>query len=269
MQSLMNRTVALVGCVTLVDATGHNHAIPVNFCTSFQQLNKMLQVLLEGDSIEAHVQRPYVEAGQYDFCIDDGKQLTRLTNHEWSNIATGTTIVMRVIFEQETTLSSGFDHEFDYKCHFCGTVNHIAVWSIAYSLERQAGCSFNCRGCKRRFQISREPPGAKQRTRSSNGNSTGGSDEDSEMQLLRNFLVRQSVVRDPPTFSCDWLVGENTTCGFEGPWDALRMHFMSHLPVVSNTPIKCHWQDCGLIMRRDNVTRHISQRHLRMRRRRI
>lgn len=36
LQSLMNRTVALVGCVTLVDATGHDHAIPVNFCTSFQ-----------------------------------------------------------------------------------------------------------------------------------------------------------------------------------------------------------------------------------------
>ncbi|KAG1774575.1 hypothetical protein EV702DRAFT_517485 [Suillus placidus] len=93
MQSLMNRTVALVGCVTLVDATGHDHAIPVNFCTSLQQLNKMLQVLFECDSTEAHIQRRYVEQGQYDFCIDDGKQVTRLTSHEWSSIAAGTKIV--------------------------------------------------------------------------------------------------------------------------------------------------------------------------------
>jgi hypothetical protein len=159
-QCTINRIAALVGCVILVDATGHDHAIPVNFCTTFQvrslaskfvlwtladqihslqQLNKMLHVLFQCDSVEAHIQRRYVDDGQYDLCIDDGKQVTRLTSHEWSNIAAGTKIVMRVIFEQETTTSSGFD----YGCHFCGAVNHIAVESIMYSLERRAGCSID------------------------------------------------------------------------------------------------------------------------------
>ncbi|KAG2744532.1 hypothetical protein P692DRAFT_20809629 [Suillus brevipes Sb2] len=149
----------------------------------------MLPVLFECNSVEAHIQRRHVDEGQYDLCIDDGKQVTRLTSHEWSNIAAGTKIVMRVIFEQETTTSSGFD----YGCHFCGAVNHIAVESIMYSLERRAGCSIDCRKCKRRFQISREPPSANQSTRSSNSNFTGANAEDLEMQLIRNFLVQQSV----------------------------------------------------------------------------
>lgn len=72
-------TVTLASCVTLVDATGHDHAIPLNFCTSFQQVHKMLQVLFECDTIEAHIQR------------------RPLTGHEWSNIPAGTKIVMRII----------------------------------------------------------------------------------------------------------------------------------------------------------------------------
>ncbi|KAG2153399.1 hypothetical protein DEU56DRAFT_907830 [Suillus clintonianus] len=54
--SHLNGTIAL-GCVTLVDATGHHHAISVNFCTSFQQLNMMLPVLFQPDSTEARIQR--------------------------------------------------------------------------------------------------------------------------------------------------------------------------------------------------------------------
>lgn len=144
--------VTLVGCVTLVDATGHNHAILLNFCTSFQQLNKMLQVLFECDSIEAHIQRRYVEEGQYDLCIDEGTQVAPLTSHEWSSMPADTKIVMKIIIQQETTSFS----DVDYQCHFCGAVNHLGVGSVVYSLQRQAGCSIDCRICKRRFQISRE-----------------------------------------------------------------------------------------------------------------
>lgn len=90
-------TVTLASCVTLVEATGHDHAIPLNFCTSFQQVNKMLQVLFECDTIEAHIQRRYVEEGQYDLCIDEATQVSPLTGHEWSNIPAGTKIVMRII----------------------------------------------------------------------------------------------------------------------------------------------------------------------------
>ncbi|KAG1810810.1 hypothetical protein EV424DRAFT_146581 [Suillus variegatus] len=63
-------------CVKLVDATGYEHAIPVTCCTSFQQLNKMLQVLFECKSLEARIQTQYMEQGQYDLCIDDDKQVT-------------------------------------------------------------------------------------------------------------------------------------------------------------------------------------------------
>ncbi|KAG2111980.1 uncharacterized protein F5147DRAFT_835575 [Suillus discolor] len=224
MQSLMNRTVALAGCVILVDATGHDHAIPVNFCTSFQQLNKMLQVLFECDSVEARIQKRYVEEGQYDLCIDDGRQVTRLTSQ--SSIPAGTKIVMRVIFEQEMTSFS----EFDYKCHFCGAVNHFPVESVMHSLERQAGCSIDCRVCKRRFQISRDPH-VKQSIQSCNSNSTEASDE--ELRLIHNFLVQQSAVPRRNSHShqigtrivsCRWLVGDNMTCVFEGTLDAFRTH---------------------------------------------
>ncbi|KAG2049260.1 hypothetical protein BDR06DRAFT_961804 [Suillus hirtellus] len=266
LQSLMNRTVALVGCVTLVDATGHDHAIPVNFCTSFQQLKKMLQVLFECDSIEARIQKRYVEEGQYDLCIDDGRQVTRLTSR--SSIAAGTKIVMRVIFEQETTSFS----EFDYKCHFCGAVNHLPVESIMHSLERQAGCSVDCRVCKRRFQISRDPY-VKQSTHFRNNNSTEASDE--ELHLIHNFLVQQSTVprrnshshqTGTRTASCHWLVGDNMTCGFEGPLDALRTHIVGcHLQVSrGEARVLCHWQGCGSArsIRRDSLLRHIREVHL-------
>ncbi|KAG1880070.1 hypothetical protein F4604DRAFT_517398 [Suillus subluteus] len=94
------------GCVTLVDATGHHHPISVNFCASYQQLDKMLRVLFERDAIEAKIQRRYIEEGKYDLCIDRGTQ-----------------IVMRVTIQQMT--SSGSD--VDYQCHFCGTVNRLSV----------------------------------------------------------------------------------------------------------------------------------------------
>ncbi|KAG1758302.1 hypothetical protein EDD22DRAFT_972243 [Suillus occidentalis] len=65
-----------LGCVTLVDATGHHHDIPMNFCTSYQQLNNMLRVLFDRDTIEAQLQRRYIEKGEYDLCIDEGMQVT-------------------------------------------------------------------------------------------------------------------------------------------------------------------------------------------------
>ncbi|KAG1811864.1 uncharacterized protein BJ212DRAFT_497630 [Suillus subaureus] len=171
-----------LGCVTLVDATGHEHAISVTFCASFQQLNEMLQVLFKRDSIEAQIQRRYMEQGQYDLCIDDDKQVTRLTNHEWPSIEAGTTIVMRVVFEEETCSTV------QYKCHFCRAVNHI---SDKYSPQRRASCSINCRECKQRFQISRENYSAKRSTQSSNIDSV--SRTEAEVHLIRNFRIQQTV----------------------------------------------------------------------------
>ncbi|KAG2753574.1 hypothetical protein P692DRAFT_201252431 [Suillus brevipes Sb2] len=125
-----------LGCVTLVDATGHHHAISVNCCTSYQQLNEMLRVLFQRDAIEAQIQRRYIEKGEYDLCIDEGTQVTPLTSHEWSRIEAGTMIVMRVTIEQETSPSG-----VDYECHFCGAVNRLGVRSVKYQSRGRAVCS--------------------------------------------------------------------------------------------------------------------------------
>ncbi|KAG2343467.1 hypothetical protein BDR05DRAFT_1000081 [Suillus weaverae] len=176
--------------VTLVDATGHHHSIPVNFCTSYQQLNNMLRVLFQRNAIEAQIQGRYIEEGKYDLCIDEGTQVTPLTNHEWSSIEPGTTIVMRVTIQQMT--SSGSD--VDYKCRFCGAVNRLDVRSVKYQSrsQRRTVCSTDCRECKRRFQITRNSMGQSTLLSKSNPNHT----TEAETLLIRNFHVQQIWVRD-------------------------------------------------------------------------
>ncbi|KAG2032613.1 hypothetical protein BDR03DRAFT_745524 [Suillus americanus] len=78
------------------------------------------------------------------------------------------------------------------------------------------------------------------------------------------------------TFSCGWLVRENTTCGFEGLLDAFKMHFRrSHLSGAQDAPNVCCWRGCKYrkrdnadicVMRRDNVWRHVWETHLGMKR---
>ncbi|KAG1722749.1 hypothetical protein EDB19DRAFT_390922 [Suillus lakei] len=177
-----------LGCVTLVDATGHEHNISVTFCTSFQQLNGMLQLLFTSDSIEARIQRRYLEQGEYDLCIDDNKRVTRLTSHELSCIEAGTKLVMKVVLELPEEASPS---EVDFECHFCGAVNYLAADSIMYSCRRKAGSWIDCQVCKRRFQITREHSSASRSTRSSNIDSDAMTD--AEMRLIRNFLVQQTI----------------------------------------------------------------------------
>ncbi|KAG2340778.1 hypothetical protein BDR05DRAFT_966317, partial [Suillus weaverae] len=137
-QSSVGLNVTL-GFVKLVDATGRLHPIPMDVCDSFEQFNGMLQLLLERNSIGARIQRRYMEQGQYDLCIDDDKQVTQLTSHEWPSIEAGTKIVMRVIIEQQTSSYS----EVYYRCPFCGDLNAVDVRLVMYSLEWQAGCSID------------------------------------------------------------------------------------------------------------------------------
>ncbi|KIK37728.1 hypothetical protein CY34DRAFT_443873 [Suillus luteus UH-Slu-Lm8-n1] len=126
-----------LGCVTLVDATGHHHDIPINFCTSYQQLNNMLRVLFERDAIEAQIQKWYIEEGEYDLCIDEGMQVTPLTSRKWSSIEAGTKIVMRVTIKQRTDTLS----EVKYNCGFCGALNHLGVKSVNYQFRGRTVCS--------------------------------------------------------------------------------------------------------------------------------
>ncbi|KAG2339050.1 hypothetical protein BDR05DRAFT_1003727 [Suillus weaverae] len=179
------------GCVTLVDATGHEHPIAVDFCTSFEQFNEMLKVLFKCNSIEAQIQRRYMESEQYDLCIDESTQVTRLTSNEWSRLEVGTKVVMRIIIQERMTSSSGVS----YKCP-CGAVNTLGAGSIMYSLERQAGSSIDCRKCKRRFQISRVSSREKQSTSTRSSSIDSDHTTDAGMDLIRNFHIQQSEVRE-------------------------------------------------------------------------
>ncbi|KAG1865496.1 hypothetical protein DFJ58DRAFT_166281 [Suillus subalutaceus] len=185
-RSSVGRIVTL-GFVTLVDATDRSHPIPMDVCDSFERFNEQLQLLFKHNSVEARIQRQYMEEEQYDLCIDDDKQVTRLTSCEWPSIAAGTTIVMRVIFEQKKS------SRVDYRCHFCGAVNDVGTGSIMHSLQRQAGCSINCRVCKRRFQISCGSSSAKRSTQSSNIDCVPRTE--AEMHLIRNFHIQQMLSR--------------------------------------------------------------------------
>ncbi|KAG2129661.1 uncharacterized protein EDB93DRAFT_114088 [Suillus bovinus] len=180
---------AIRGCVTLIDATGHQYPIPVDFCTSFEQFNEMLKVLFKRNSIEAQIQKQYMESGQYDLCIDEGTQVTRLTSNEWLNLEVGTKVVMRVIIQQ-TPSSSGVS----YRCS-CGMVNPLGVEPIIYSLERQANSSVDCRKCGRRFQISRASSREKHSSGARSSNIVIGETTDAGTDLIRNFHVQQTVCR--------------------------------------------------------------------------
>ena len=81
-----------------------------------------------------------MEEGWYDLCIDEGTQVIQLTSEfdGWSRMEAGTTIVMRVVIEQQTTPFEG-----RYQCHCCGTWNDFDLGSISHSLEHQTDISID------------------------------------------------------------------------------------------------------------------------------
>ncbi|OAX35982.1 hypothetical protein K503DRAFT_335541 [Rhizopogon vinicolor AM-OR11-026] len=185
----LTQTIAL-GVVTLVDATGYKHSLLVDHCTSFQQLNMMVAVLLERDCIEAQIQKRYMEKGQYDLCIDEGTHVTELTSHGWSKLEEGTTIVMRIIFEQRKRATP------QYQCHICKTWNELISGSVDLRLTH---CSIDCQGCNRRFQISlielyrKAKEGAIDGMTSEPSKIDTNQTTETEMWLIRNFHVQQIV----------------------------------------------------------------------------
>ncbi|KAI6043596.1 hypothetical protein EDC04DRAFT_2890744 [Pisolithus marmoratus] len=113
-----------IGYVILVDATGRQHKMLSDQCSSFQQLHDMLPALVHQClPDEAEVQRWYIDRGKYDFVLDDGTNVTELTRQHdlWSTIQAGTKIVMRVITEEVVALFSA-----RYQCP-CGTWNGVKV----------------------------------------------------------------------------------------------------------------------------------------------
>jgi len=139
---MSSNLVSIRGCATLIDAAGHEYDVPLMFCTSFEQLKYMFLTLLQLNRSGASVQRRYIESGKFDFCIDDGKRVEQLVScsTRWQNIGAGTTIVMRVIFEQMARFSP------TYTCHLCGASNNLVSLLTDGSVD--------CHACKGRFQIS-------------------------------------------------------------------------------------------------------------------
>ncbi|KAG1771951.1 hypothetical protein EV702DRAFT_1134715 [Suillus placidus] len=127
-----------------------------------------------------------MEQGRYDLCIDDDKQVTRLTSHEWPSIEAGTKIVMSVIIEQQ------IPSEVYYRCPFCCDMNRLDVRPVMHSLEQQTICSIECRKCKQRFQISRRHSSTKQDAPSTNNASNTMTD--AEVRLIRNLHVQRTVM---------------------------------------------------------------------------
>lgn len=261
-ESLVTRgQTATRGCVTLIDATGHQHPIPMDFCTSFEQFNEMLKVLFKCNSIEARVQRRYTENGQYDLAIDEGTQVTQLTSNEWSRLEVGTKVVMRIIIRQQTTSYS----EVSNRCP-CGAVNTPRVESIIYSPERQAGSSIDCRKCKRRFQISRVSDFHAKRstcTRSPGINR----DRTTGIDLIRNFHIQQSEVKffrhHDELFQCMWIGQSGLRCN--SIMDAynvsvhLREAHMNH--GLDETGVLCSWNSCNHKMMMGYLVRHVREIH--------
>jgi hypothetical protein len=262
-ESLVTRgQTATRGCVILIDATGHQHPILMDFCTSFEQFTEMLKVLFKCNSIEAQLQRRYTENEQYDLAIDEGTQVTQLTSNEWPRLEVGTKVVMRIIIRQQTTSYSEVSHG----CP-CGAVNTPRVEPNIYSLERQAGSSIDCRKCKRRIQISHVSDSHAKRSTSTR--SPGISwDRTTGIDLIRNFHILQSTEvqfsrHHDELFQCMWIGQSGLRCN--SIMDAynvsvhLREAHMNH--GLDETDVLCSWNSCNHKMMMGSLVRHVREAH--------
>ncbi|KAG1845614.1 hypothetical protein C8R48DRAFT_442428 [Suillus tomentosus] len=244
------------GCVTLIDATGHQYPIPVDFCTSFEQFNEMLKVLFKRNSIEAQIQRQYMESGQYDLCIDEGMQVTRLHSNEWSTLEVGTKVIMRAIIQQQTTSFSGVS----YRCS-CGGVNSLGVESIMYSLERQAGSSIDCRNCGRRFQISRVSCPEKRRSSTRSSNIDSDHRTDAGTDLIRNLHIQQTEILSlDGVFQCLWAHCNHIIFGHQIYRHLRAFHGIQG---ADNTRVICSWGYCNTELYKTFSRRDLFNHHKR------
>lgn len=84
------------------------------------------------NTLEARIQRRYMNGRKYDLCIDGGDQVVTIGGeHEWPVVQPGTTIVMRALLNCEQVLEK-------YECPRCGTLNKQPLHrgpSIDWSVE--------------------------------------------------------------------------------------------------------------------------------------
>ncbi|KAI6103349.1 hypothetical protein EDD16DRAFT_302993 [Pisolithus croceorrhizus] len=116
--------VMTTGCVVVVDAAGDEHNMLLDQCCSFERLIAFLPgILSQCRADKAHIQRWYIDRGQYDFVMDNGTDMTELTRESgiWSSIQPGTKIVIRVITTEVSRWPSA-----SYLCH-CGKRSEVKV----------------------------------------------------------------------------------------------------------------------------------------------
>ena len=67
------------------------------------------------------------------------------------------------------------------------------------------------------------------------------------------------------SYTCLWLLGDNTLCRFQGALNVFWLHFsIYHLPSNQNAQVECRWEGCDIVraLRCDTVWRHVRKAHL-------
>lgn len=126
------------GYVIMVDATGREHNMLLDQCSSVDRLLAFLPgILHQCRPDEAEIQQWYIDKGQYDIVIDDGTNVTQLTRESdvWSTIQPGTKIIMRIITVEVVRI-------FSARCRCrCGKWNDVEVDGATLMDALVHGCS--------------------------------------------------------------------------------------------------------------------------------
>jgi len=118
--------------VILVDATGRRREVPMDFAESYavycrllhnacltdiQIFTDAMRLFFKSDTLEARIQRRYMEEGNYDLCIDKTEEVAVIKGQpHWSQVQPGTTIIMRAVVTTQTFTDQ-------YTCPRCGAMN--------------------------------------------------------------------------------------------------------------------------------------------------
>ncbi|KAI6137154.1 hypothetical protein F5141DRAFT_1079070, partial [Pisolithus sp. B1] len=201
MMALEGRLPAIMttSCMVVVDATGEEHNMLFEQCRSFDRLIAFLPgILSQCRPDRAHIQRWYIDRGQYDFVIDNGTNITQLTRESdiWSTIQPGTKIVMRVI---TTEVSRTFSAS--YQCH-CGKWNEVKVDQGAVLDALKDGFIITCYYCERRFQITVTKARKELRAQGEKSKSKDDGPAEEEKSLIRNIWKKQV----PSTVHPQWAI---------------------------------------------------------------
>ncbi|KAF8873204.1 hypothetical protein CPB84DRAFT_647864 [Gymnopilus junonius] len=131
---------ALSGVVKVIDPTGKEYSIPLDFCYSYEQFDKALLALFEGGTKRMKLMQSYVECGMIDFHFKKGNQGRRgeRKKNSWDYMEAGMTIQMGLILQGCLGPSRRFKCP---KCRLC-------------VIDTGEDLSADCRYCEVRFQIS-------------------------------------------------------------------------------------------------------------------